>query len=213
MKYVEQTKSIKELRELHAYPYSIDVIQWWLMKYGDLRKASEIDRACICGTCSNICSCFKDPCECYAYLPPYCGLHSDKNNAYTSFREIFDKLDELIDAHKDEKYFENELIEYEIIKDNPTRLKEWVKKNEYLGTEKHFMFQINHLDYMGDVHHVQLYTSPDENLDIYLDIKDFKHLNNFLDIFSNLFWNEKILPESLKKMAKKNKKFAHEHGQ
>lgn len=209
---MEQTKAIEELRELHTNPYSIDVVEWWLMKYADLRKISEIDRTCICGASHDTCICFKEPCECFYEIPCFCGLHSDKNNAFRIFRDIFDKLDELTHAHSYEKYFENELIEYETIKDNQDKLIEWVKKNESLG-DKYFMFGVHYLDYVGEVPNLKLQTSPDENLEISLNIKDFKHINNFLNIFNDLFWVKEILPENLQKRKEKTNEFLSEHSE
>lgn len=202
---LEQTKAIQELRDLDTYPYPISVIEWWLMKHTELRKASEIDRTCICGNCYSTCICFKEPCECYYDMPSVCGLWSDKNNAYRSFRDAFDNLDKLVQLHKYENYFKNELAQYSDICNDVIKVQEWMQKSELLVDEKFstfFMYNQEETKLYENALELTIFDS-DGSFKLYVNRHDFINILNFLELFNHLFNVKKVLPESLGKISSK----------
>lgn len=204
---MQQTKAIQELKALNGYPYSINVIEWWLLKHTELRTLSEIDRTCICGTCYSSCICLKTPCECYYDMPSVCGLWSDKNNAYRTFRGVFDNLDKLAQLHKYEKYFKNELAEYSNISNDAIKVKEWTQKSELLVEEKFSTFSIYNQEteeLYENALELTLFDS-DGSFKLYVSRHDFINTFNFLELFDDLFNVKKVLPESWAKSVEKLK--------
>ncbi len=162
----------------------ISKIESWLLKYSDLYKKTydfvhsqylfELDDGSI------------------VRLPPL-GNPTDQE----IFLDLYEALDTISEFHRNEKYFEQEMVEYHKIKYSQLDLKNWVAKNEDLGANKYICFLVDYLDYSEDVKHLIVFVQSLEELDIYIDRQDFKQTIEFLEIFNDLFWVKKIYPESI----------------
>lgn len=169
----------------------MDRIEWWLLKYSDLYKETydffysqylfELDDGTI----------LRDP--------PF-GKPTDKER----FLAVFKALDEISEFHKNEVYFEKEMIEYNEIKKSQTTLKNWVLKNEEFGANKYACFLIDYLDYKeyDQVEHLNVCVHFFKDFEIFIDRNDFKHTIEFLENFNELYWVQEILPESIEKIVR-----------
>ncbi|WP_370477210.1 hypothetical protein [Tamlana flava] len=174
---------ISELKRLNNNgKIKISQIEWWLLKYSDLFKK----------TYDFVYSqhLFTDDDGTVIRLPPF-GKPTD----HEIFLDLYEALDKISDFHRYEKYFEQELIEYEKIKNSPPNLKNWLANNEYLGADKHVCFIYNYLDYDENDQevHLKVYIPSLEELEIYIDRKDFKNTIDFLEKFNELFWTNSLL--------------------
>ncbi len=179
---------LKEFQELPQNNiYSIVRIEWWLMKYSEVYK--------------NEYKCFysqylielEDGAT--VRLPPF-GKKTDTEK----FLDLYQALDNISQFHRNEKYFEQEVITYLKIKESKTELKAWALKNEELGANKYVCFLLDYLDYDEDenVNHLSVFVPSLKDLDIFVDRQDFKFTIEFLEIFNEIYWVQEILPESLK---------------
>lgn len=116
------------------------------------------------------------------------------------FLSFFEALQELSELHQDEKYFQKEVEFVKNIEDDIPLLKRWLIKNEDLGSSKFVCFEANFLDYSDDVHHLNVYVHKFDLFEIYVNRDDFKYTIAFLNIFNHLYWEKKLLPESLAKL-------------
>jgi len=167
---------------------SISKIEWWLLKYSEFYKE----------TYEFVYSqhLFATDDGSVIRLPPI-GKPTDEKK----FLELFKALDTICELHRNEQYFEQELTEYQKIKNSQSELKNWVAKNEHLGADKYVCFLIDYLDYdeNDQEEHLNIYVSSLKELEIYIDRKDFKNTIDFLEIFNELYWVQENLPENLNK--------------
>tara|TARA_R110002096_G_scaffold434449_1_gene656038 strand:+ start:1147 stop:1722 length:576 start_codon:yes stop_codon:yes gene_type:complete len=180
---------ISELFELKKNGIlSISIIEWWLLKYSEFYKK----------TYDFVYSqhLFTTDDGSVIRLPPF-GKATDEEK----FLELFKALDTICELNRNEQYFEQELTEYQKIKNSQSELKNWVTKNEYLGADKYVCFLIDYLDYdeNDQEEHLNIYVSSLKELEIYIDRKDFKNTIDFLEIFNELYWVQEILSENLNK--------------
>lgn len=180
---------ISELFELKKNgTLSISIIEWWLLKYSEFYKK----------TYDFVYSqhLFTTDDGSVIRLPPF-GKPTDKEK----FLDLYIALDTISEFHRNEKYFQQELTEYQKIKNSHSDLKKWVAKNENLGADKYVCFLIDYLDYdeNDQEEHLNVYVSSLKELEIYIDRKDFKNTIDFLEIFNELYWVQEILPENLNK--------------
>ena len=134
-------------------------------------------------------------------LPPF-GEPTDQDK----FLDLYKALDIICEFHRNEKYFEKELTEYQKIKDSQSDIKNWIAKNEDLGAEKYVCFLVDYLDYSENAEHLSVYVHSSKDLEIYIDRQDFKNTIEFLEIFNELYWEKEILPESLERIRNEMKK-------
>lgn len=181
---VTPINDFKELLENNIL--SISHIEWWLLKYSKVYK--------------NEYKCFYSQ---YLFeledgttvrLPP-CG----KKTETEKFLDLYKALDNISQFHRNEKYFEQEVITYLKIKESKKELKAWALKNEELGANKYVCFLLDYLDYDEDekVNHLSVFVPSLKDLDIFVDRQDFKFTIEFLEIFNEIYWVQEILPESL----------------
>jgi len=163
--------------------YSIDQIKYWLEQHVDLYEYAKLNW--------NKGSCFGDlPCS-----------HT-LNNDLSKFIDFYEPLKELVDKHEYESYFWLELEDYKQIKDNHSKLKEWVKRNERLGASEFILFFLDYLDYIDyseteTPYHLKVFILNFTEFDVYVDRKCFINTIAFLEVFNKLYWEDEILPESL----------------
>lgn len=173
--------AIKELQNLSKDVYSINHLYWWTLKYEYLYKRAKET---------------KNLGSCYGSLP--CACTSD--NPESIFISFYEGLFQMTEFHKHENYFQEELKNYNSIAGDEEKLKEWVLKNEKLGTEDLFLFLINHLDYDENSYHPIVGIHEDNLPNIFVNRNDFKNTIEALEIFADLYWDKKILPENLRRL-------------
>jgi hypothetical protein len=153
-------------------------IEWWLLKYSDLYTETydyvhshdliELEDG------SKV------------YLPPN-GNPTDKE----IFLDLYNSLNLISEFHRNEKYFEQEMVEYYRIAQSPSDVKNWVAKNEYLGVKKYVCFQVDYLDYdevIERIEHLNVYVRSLKELDIYVDRHNFKNTIDFIEKFQSLYY-------------------------
>lgn len=163
---------------------SISKIEFWLLQYSELyKKTSDFFYS------QHL---FKMEDGSTVRLPPL-GEPTDQEK----FLDLYKALDTICGFHRNEKYFKQELEEYQKIKDSQSDLKKWIAKNEDLGAEKYVCFLVDYLDYSENTEHISVYVHSSKDLEIYIDRQDFENTIEFLEIFNELYWEKEILPESL----------------
>ena len=171
----------------------ITQVEWWLLKYSDFyKKTSDFVYS------QHL---FKMDDGSIVRLPPF-GEPTDQDK----FLDLYNALDTICEFHRNEKYFEQELTEYQKIKDSQSDLKNWITKNEDLGAEKYVCFLVDYLDYSENAEHLNIYAHTSKELEIYIDRQDFRNTIKFLEIFNELYWEKEILPESLERIRNEMKK-------
>jgi hypothetical protein len=164
------SESIIELNNFNN-PYSISKIEWWLLKYKDLRKNIVLEK---------IGSCFHD-------LPCCCDFNDESNVAKNKLINYYDSLYELSEIHRLEPYLKDEMIYLESIKNDPSEMEEWVLKNEKIGS-KLTSFVVNYLDYRKDAYHLKCFFYTDPQKDFFVDRKDFTNIIEFSIFFNSQFY-------------------------
>ena len=76
------------------------------------------------------------------------------------------------------------------------QVKQWIKSNEEVGADECFLFLIEHHDYNANPVHLVVKNVSLLGYDVFVDRSDFKHLIEFMEIFSDLFWVKEVYPES-----------------
>jgi len=171
----------------------ISQVEWWLLKYSDFyKKTSDFVYS------QHL---FKMDDGSIVRLPPF-GEPTDQDK----FLDLYKALDTICEFHRNEKYFEQELTEYQKIKDSQSDLKSWIAKSEDLGAEKYVCFLVDYLDYSENAEHLSVYVHSSKDLEIYIDRQDFRNTIEFLEIFNELYWEKEILPESLERIRNEMKK-------
>ncbi len=166
--------------------FSINEIEWWLLKYSDFYKSTYdfVQRQHI----------FKTDNGSIVRLPPL-GKLTDKEK----FLELYKALDTISEFHRNEKYFEQELTEYQKIKNSQSDLKKWVVKNQDLGADKYVCFLVDYLDYSENAEHLNIYIRSSKEIEIYVDRQDFRNTIEFLEKFNELYWiDENITKTEIK---------------
>ncbi len=157
--------------------YSIDRIEWWLLKYSDL-YISSYDFIY-----SQHLVVLEDGST--GRFPP-CGKPPEQEE----FLNLYQALETIAQFHKNEKYFKEQMALFEDVKDDESKLKDWIKNNEEIGSNQYACFLLDYLDYDENdiVEHLNIYVLSAEHLEIYVDRKDFKHTIEFLNTFNELYW-------------------------
>lgn len=110
-------------------------------------------------------------------LPPMC----EPPTVDEKFLNIYQELDKISKSHLNEDYFKQEIAIYNGIKNEPLKVKRWLKKNETLGLNDFGNEPENGM-------HIQLYFLKDEQRKVYVDKEDFKYTIEFLETFNELYW-------------------------
>jgi len=114
------------------------------------------------------------------------------------FLNLYKALDTISQFHRNESYFEQELIKYEKIKNSQSDLKNWLTKNEDLGTVKYVSFLTDYLDYdkNDEEEHLIIYIYGLEDFEIYVERQNFKNTIDFLEKFNELYWHDENVTET-----------------
>lgn len=169
---------LNELKTLSSDSlFSIDKIEWWLLKHEKFYVKSKQH---------NLSE--------YLYkidgkevrLPDNIGNPTDEEK----FIDVYESLDNLSKFHRNEEYFKQEMAIYKELKNEPQKVKQWLKKNEKLGFDDYVCFLTDYLDYDTDdkVYHLSIFFLNNEEFEVYVDRDDFKYTIEFLEIFNGLYW-------------------------
>lgn len=174
-----ELKAIKSLAD--TVPNSINKIEWWLLKYYDHYKISH-----------------KAEYEKYRFtnhdgskvrLPRF-----EKETNNQKFMELYEKLDELSSFHKFEDYFVKQMLDFNKIGSNITKVQDWLEKNEALGKDKFVCFLMDYFDEEDEENtgYLKISLKLEKAYNIYVDSADFKNTVEFLKTFNELYWTLKI---------------------
>ncbi len=164
--------SIAELKDLNEQGfYTIPKVNWWLLKYSDLYK--------YCKENWNNGSCFGElPCS------HTMGSEEDK------FRYFYENLEEVVDLHKKEPYFREQMEKLKMVRDNYPSLMQWLRQNEKLGVEDFLIFWI---EWLGEDGIVDPYIREFKKINIRFRSKEFENTINFLEQFNDLYWKSELV--------------------
>ena len=158
--------------------FSIDKINWWLLKFSNLYKEIYEDLY------SKHWFKFQDGTT--ARLPPFGKVSREEQ-----FLNLFDALNEISQFHRNEEYFKRQLLAFHQVKDSQLKLKNWLVKNSDLGADKYACFLLEYLDYDQEdkIYHLKVFVQSLNELNIYVNRQDFSNTIMFLKFFNDLYWN------------------------
>ncbi|MFW6272978.1 MAG: hypothetical protein ACOC2U_04270, partial [bacterium] len=125
---------------------------------------------------------------------------------YLLLMDLYQTLDKLADYHQYEPYFKQQLEQYQSIKECKELVQRWLRNNMYLGYKKFSIFEFEYLgDYENDDFGVDSYPLQPEfihfsNLTMYIKRRDFLSTLTFLSLFYDLFYNQKMLPNTIERI-------------
>ncbi len=186
-------KAISDFTQLNKHNVlTVNLIEGWLLKYaGQYKEIYDFvynQHLCIIEDGSTV------------RLPPF-GKKTDQE----FFLDLYEALHTIFQLHENEKYFYQQMILYHQIRKSKSDLEIWVFRNEDLGANKYVCFFLDYLDYDVDekVEHLSIFVPSLKEIKIFIDRQNFKHTIDFLEIFNELYWVQKILPESLERIRTK----------
>lgn len=161
--------------------YTMDKIRWWLLKYyKTFRVLNE-------GEQNKYIVQLKD--GSVVRLPPFKVYTEDQ-----VFLCIYQALETLSDFHKNEEYFQKELVRYKwILGSDIHSLRKWVRDNEKIGADDYACFLLDYLDYSDSPEHLNIFLLYSKDLNFYVNKEDFKYTLKFLDVFQDVYWDKDIL--------------------
>lgn len=161
---VQIDNAIKELKSLNSINgISMDEVSWWLMKYEDLYKTSDLKIS---------------PLE----LPSLIQL----NSIEIKFRSLYEILITLEDIKAKESIFQQRFVLYKSIKNDPRKFKEWIELNKEEALESHFDLWFEWTDY--NPKKIKPFILYWQHLNISIPVSDFEYTLKVLEIFHNHYW-------------------------
>jgi hypothetical protein len=172
---VEKIEGLKSLSNDSIF--KISKIEWWLLKHETLYKQTKK---------------INDYKNLYEINDRIVRLPDNIGNSTSDekFIDVYESLDVLTKLHRNEDYLKQEMAIYNMIKDEPLKVKHWLKKNEKLGAEDYVTFLIDYLDYdpNDNEYHLKVFFLKNDKLEVYVDRQDFKYTIEFLEVFNALYW-------------------------
>lgn len=95
-----------------------------------------------------------------------------------------------------EDYARSELERYQQVKNNTEKMKQWVIKNESIAVHDCFEFLMNYYSYHENPQHLLVADKELLGYQVFVETMAFRNLIQFLQLFDELFWIQKIYPES-----------------
>ncbi|AVR44786.1 hypothetical protein C7S20_05620 [Christiangramia fulva] len=157
--------------------YSVAKITWWILRYEDLYDYSYSHRhvnSCIDGM----------------------GCCCTDKNPEMKFSSRYSSLKEIVDLHRHEKYFREELKVFESVKNDYPALMQWLKKNETLGAEDFLLFWIEEW-YSEEKHLITPYKFNLQDLDVKFKAEEWENTIKFCEVFNERYWNSGLCPEEI----------------
>lgn len=137
--------------------------------------------------------------SCFHGLPCGCSMNSEE----AKFSFLYEELSKILEMYKLENYAKEELKIYETKKVNNTEIKTWLIRNEKIASEELACFFIDYLDYSEseeEIHHLLAYRNVEQKFEIFIQRNDFKNLIEYKELFDELYYIKKMLPEGLKRI-------------
>lgn len=107
---------------------------------------------------------------------------------------VYEALDILSDFHRNEEYFQRELMRYKSISESDLlSIKKWIRDNEKIGAGDYARFLIDYLDYSDTPKHLNIFFLYAKKLNFYVNKGDFSSTLEFLELFQNFYWDQDIL--------------------
>lgn len=188
--------ALNELKSLQCNStYTFPVLNWWLLKYSDLYKSLLKNLDVICEKCKG----FKEQdllTDCML-SPNYCVKIKPEN----IFIKHYEGLDRFTQIYKYEKLCLSAIEVYYLEPESNENMRRWLINNYDLWKENVFDFGVFHLDNDETlIELMKLYNPNFVNLDITILVerKNFKSIEEFLDLYSKYFYEKRLYPEKLK---------------
>lgn len=165
LKDIEQAfEALKDLKKDGFY--SIPKITWWTLKYEDLYEYSSNHR--------HVNSCIEGM-----------GCCCTDNNPEMKFSSLYSSLEEVVDLHRHEKYFEEEIKTFNSINEDAQRLIEWIRKNETLGSWNYLLFWLEWVEEEKSIVNPYIINWQDEFI---FKVEEWKNTIAFCKIFNEIYW-------------------------
>lgn len=153
--------------------FNLPKITWWLLHYKELYSFSYQNR--------HYGSCFKGMgCPCSWDTPE------------SRFSDFYSALQEVVDLHEYEKYFQEEMKVFHQLKDDYPALMQWLKKNDTLGADDFILFWIEWYEEEEDI--VRPFVMNWQNLEVKFKASEWHHTVSFLKVFNELYWTSDACP-------------------
>ena len=148
---------------------NIPKLTWWVLNFEELSHYCDKNRHY--GSCYEGMTC---PCI--------------SNNPENRFNFLYPSLQEIIELHKYEEYFRQEMFVLENVREDYPALMQWLKKNEKLGTKDFFLFWIEW--YEEDLETVKPFVLNEQSLDIKFKAGEWQNTINFLEAFNEFYYDK-----------------------
>ena len=166
----EIDQALKNLKSLKKDEFmNIPKLTGWVLNYEELYQYCDKNR--YKGSCYEGMTC---PCI--------------SNNPENRFNFLYPSLQEIIELHKYEDYFKQEMAVLENVRDDYPALMQWLKKNEKLGTEDFILFWIEWLE--EDHSYVKPFIPELEKHDIRFKAEEWKNTIRFCEVFNDLYYEK-----------------------
>ncbi|RYM34818.1 hypothetical protein ERX46_05435 [Brumimicrobium glaciale] len=184
MKPNEPENYLEDFEELNTEPImSLQKIEWWLLKYSDAY--------------AEIMLYFKEKNVNYdTKFVVYTEYQDTIMNPYMEFIYYFNFMDEISLIAKKEAFFKKELREYRQILHSREKTTQWLAKNEKVGLGDFPEFIWSYYRYFTIGGTLWIGDKWNE-IGFFVDWNRFCFTLYFCKVFSELFWNQKLLPHSL----------------
>lgn len=179
-------KSIQELFDLRIGDLlTIEKVEWWLSKYEDYYKYCYSNRRYHMS---------------YDKLFPLCTCSDCLNKPENDYCWFYGRLECIAQFHSLEKYCKIELLLYDRYKESKEALRNWVIRNEKIGSKELACFIIDYLDYSefeSEIEHLMVSPFLNNDLVFYIERFGFKNLIEFKNVFDKLYYIDQLYPEGL----------------
>ncbi|OBQ56927.1 hypothetical protein JJL45_02590 [Tamlana sp. s12] len=166
---------LEEFKSLQSHGiYSIDKVEWWLLKHETHYKNLKGYWYC------------PNP-DCLHRIIQHCSCKT-KHDEF-KFLELFEALDKLSNYRKSENYAKQELIKYHTISHDEKLVAKWLEENDKVG-EACFFFLFEHQGYDSNPVHLLVVRESLLGYRVYVDSNDFKGLIEFMEIFIDLKYKD-----------------------
>lgn len=165
--------------------FSINKVENWLLKYSeDYKQLIDFNK-------SNYVSLKLENGK-IVRLPPI-----NENSKNKKFIDLYNSLERISEFHRNEEYFEKEIIVFNKISKSRASVKNWLLKNKNLVIKAYGCFLSDYLDYKGNNEevHLNIFIHSLKDCYIYINRSDFKSTIEFLETFNDLYFIQERLKQ------------------
>ncbi len=185
--------SFDELELRKDNVYSIVYLKFWVFKYANLYKEVKSQHIRFCYRCTELIN-EGLPSNCIC-SPHYCH----KFNIDYKFLNLYDNLAEIVTIYNEEKNYLNALELYSTLKSN-LDIKDWLIKHFGIWDVSLSKLMLLNFDIDDDeieITHLQVNTKLTIDFKIYVSKGNFEKINEFKDLYDELYYMKKLYPEKL----------------